>query len=275
MSFKNQIIILFIFFKYISCELEEESMLRAFSCLNIITQKFKKKGEALSSSYSPHMLACFIKITYDQMKTIISNIEEGNEDLILLDDDELKKLTDFDSLKDIPEKELKKNKVILEKTMKKFEKMNKEIERMKKGNNIDEKELNSFDDDNYDDFNLDDGDLDYDDDYGDYDDEDDDYNSLKTSIRDKGFLRILFRGTKNFFKNSNIWFSFLFLIITYFLLLAMRKSFEADKEEKIIEEKEEIENEKNENKEKEKNEIKNDNKENENLQKEKEKIQKE
>ena len=45
------------------------------------------------------------------MKTIISNIEEGNEDLILLDEDEFKKLTDFDSLKDIPEKELKKIKL--------------------------------------------------------------------------------------------------------------------------------------------------------------------
>jgi hypothetical protein len=78
MSFKNQIIILFIFFKFISCELEEESMIRAFSCLNLITQKFQGKEEALSSSYSPHMLACFIKITYEQMKTIISNIEEGN-----------------------------------------------------------------------------------------------------------------------------------------------------------------------------------------------------
>ena len=205
------------------------------------------------------------------MNTIISSIEEGNEDLILLDDDELKKLTDFDSLKDIPEKELKKNKVILEKTMKKFEKLNKEIERMKKENNIDEKELNSFDDDNYDDFNLDDGDLDYDDDYGDYDDEDDDYSSLKKSSRNKGFFRILFRGTKKFFNNSNIWFTFLFLIITYFLLFTIRKSFEVDKEEKIIKENEERENEKNENKEKEKKE----NKENENLKKEKEKIQKE
>ena len=254
-------------------------MLRAFSCLNIINKKFNGNEEALSKSYSPYMLSCFIKITNDQMKTIFSGIEEGNEDLNLLNDDEIEQLIDVDSLQDMPEKELKKYTANLEKTMKKFEKMDKEIEKMKKGNNIDDSELNFLDDD----LNLDDGDFDYDDDdYGDYDDEDDDYSSLKKSRhREKGFFRILFRGIKKFFNNSNIWFPFLFLIMVYFLLLAIRKSFE---EEKISEENEEIENKENDNKEnKDKEndnkedyskEKENKEKENDNKEKEKEKIKK-
>ena len=279
MSFQIQFIILFIFLKFISCELEDDSMLRAFSCLNIINKKFNGNEEALSKSYSPYMLSCFIKITNDQMKTIFSGIEEGNEDLNLLNDDEIEQLTDVDSLQDMPEKELKKYTANLEKTMKKFEKMDKEIEKMKKGNNIDDSELNFLDDD----LNLDDGDFDYDDDdYGDYDDEDDDYSSLKKSRhREKGFFRILFRGIIKFFNNSNIWFPFLFLIMVYFLLLAIRKSFE---EEKISEENEEIENKENDNKEnKDKEngnkedygkEKENKEKENDNKEKEKEKIKK-
>ena len=285
MSFQNQFIILFIFLKFISCELEDDSMLRAFSCLSIINKKFNGNEDAPSKSYSPYMLSCFIKITNDQMKTIFSGIEEGKEDLNLLNDDEIEQLTDVDSLQDMPEKDLKKYTANLEKTMKKFEKMDKEIEKMKKGNKIDDGELNNFDDD---DFNLDDGDFDYDDDdYDEYDDDDEDggYSGLKKSRhREKGFFRILFRGIKKFFINSNIWFTFLFLITVYFLLLAMRKSFEAEKEEEINEEndnkenkeikenkdKEKIEKE-NDNKEDDDNENKNKNKENDNKEKEKEK----
>ena len=278
MSFKSQLIILFIFFKYISCELEEENMLRAFSCLNIISKKLNGEEEALSNSYSPYMLSCFIKITNEQMQTILSGIEEGNEELNSLTEDEIEQLTDYESLKDMPENELKKYSVKLEKTMKKFEKMDKE---MKKGKDIQDRELNILDDDD----NYDDGDIDYDDDddYEDYDDdEDDNYSSHKKFKREKGFFRILFRAIKKFFNNSNLWFAFLFLITVYFLLLAMRKSFEDDKEEKR--ENEKIENKETENKEQEKNEKEkeNDNKEDdskgnankENEKKEKEKIKK-
>ena len=275
MSFQNKFILLFIFLKYISCEIEDDSMLRAFSCLNIINQNFNGNEDALSKSYSPYMLSCFIKITNDQMKTIFSGIEEGNEDLNLLNDDEIEQLTNVDSLQDMSEKDLKKYTANLEKTMKKFEKMDKEIEKMKKGNKIDDGELNNFDDD---DFNLDDGDFDYDDDdYDEYDDDDEDdgYSSLKKSRhREKGFFRILFRGIKKFFNNSNIWFTFFFLITVYFLLLAMRKSFEAEKEEEINEENDNKENKDKEKIEKEKDnkeDDSNENKNNENDNKEKEK----
>ena len=277
MSLQNKFIILFIFLKYFSCEIEDDSMLRAFSCLSIINKKFNGNEDALSKSYSPYMLSCFIKITNDQMKTIFSGIEEGKEDLNLLNGDEIEQLIDVDSLQDMPEKDLKKYTANLEKTMKKFEKMDKEIEKMKKGNKIDDGELNNFDDD---DFNLDDGDFDYDDDdYDEYDDDDEDggYSGLKKSRhREKGFFRILFRGIKKFFINSNIWFIFLFLITVYFLLLAMRKSFEAEKEEEINEEDDNKENKDIEKIEKEKDNEEDDsnenkNKENDNKEKEKEK----
>jgi len=239
MSFKRQLIILFIFFKYISCELEEENMLRAFTCLNIISKKLNGEEEALSNSYSPYMLSCFIKITNEQMQTILSGIEEGNEELNSLNEDEIEQLTDVESLKNMPEKELKKYSSKLEKIMKNLEKMNKE---MKEGKDIDDRELNILDDDNYND-----GDYDVDDDdYDDYDDDEDiDYSNPKKSPKERGFLRILFRAIKKFFNNSNLWFSFLFLIIVYFLLLAMRKTFEEEKIEnndKEIKEKNEKEN---------------------------------
>ena len=70
MSFKDKLILFFIFFKFISCELEEEDMIRAFSCLNIVTKNIKKDEDSQSKLYSPYMLSCFIKITNKQMKTI-------------------------------------------------------------------------------------------------------------------------------------------------------------------------------------------------------------
>ena len=271
MSFKDKLILFFIFFKFISCELEEEDMIRAFSCLNIVTKNVKKDEDSQSKFYSPYMLSCFIKITNEQMKTIFSGIEDDKEDFNSLEEDEIQQLLDLDSLQDIPEKELKKYSVKLEKTMKKFEKMDKEIERMQKKNqknqsdDIDDKELSSFDDDDDDDINYNDDDFDYDDN-DDYDDDDDDYSSLKKPRRQKGLFKIFFRGIKKFFNNSNIWLVFLFIIVIYFLLLAMRKSFEIEKEEKIKKE-----DEKGDNKEKnEKENVSKENKEKENKEKEKE-----
>ena len=247
MSFKDKLILFFIFFKFISSELEEEDMIRAFSCLNIVTKNVRKDEDSQSKFYSPYMLSCFIKITNEQMKTIFSGIEEDKEDFNSLEEEEIEQLLDLDSLQDIPEKDLKKYSVKLEKTMKKFEKMDKEIERMQKKNqknqsddDIDDKELSSFDDDEDDDTNYNDDDFDYDDD--DYDDDDEDYSSPKRSRRQKGLFKIFFRGIKKFFNNSNIWFVFLFIIVLYFLLLAMRKSFEAEKEEKIKKEDEKGDN---------------------------------
>ena len=276
-TFKDKLILLFIFFNFISCELEEEDMIRAFSCLNIVTKNIKKDEDSQTKYYSPYMLSCFIKITNEQMKTIFSGIEDDKEDLNSLEEEEIQNLLDLDSLQDIPEKELKKYSVKLEKTMKKFEKMDKEIERMYKKNqkendDIDDKELSSFDDDNDDDFNYNDDDFDYDDDDvdDDYDDDDEDYSSLKKRRRQKGFFRIFLRGIKRFFNNSNIWFAFLFIIGIYLLLLAMRKSFEADKEEKTKKD-----DEKTKDKDKEKNEKENGNKENKEKEKEDKNIKKE
>ena len=266
MSFKDKLILLFLL-SFISCELEEEDMIRAFSCLNIVTRNVKKDEDSQTKFYSPYMLTCFIKITNEQMKKIFSGIEDDKEDLNSLEEDEIQQLLDVDSLQDIPEKELKKYSVKLEKTMKKFEKMDREIERKYKkshkneNDDIEEQELSSFDDDSDDDFNYNDDDFDYDDDV--YDDDDDDYSSLKKSKRQKGFFRIFFRGIKRFFNNSNIWFVFFFIIALYFLLLAMRKTFEIDKEEKAKKDDEKVEN-------KEKNEKENDSKENKEKEKENE-----
>ena len=102
----------------IQCQLDDIRAIKAFSCVNIVNSKYKK-GENEPNIYSPIVLTCFIKITEEQAKRVISGIEEG---LPALEPEEIEELTNFNSLADIPEKEIKQKSELLENTIKEFQK---------------------------------------------------------------------------------------------------------------------------------------------------------
>ena len=107
---------------FIICQTDEETTLKAFSCINIITQKFK--GEKPDPSvFSPLMLSCFIKITKEQSQKILSDVKEGKNSITKEDID---KLTNLENLKGISVDELKKQSNLLENTMKLFQMGNKD-----------------------------------------------------------------------------------------------------------------------------------------------------
>ena len=118
----NLIVILLNIFLFILCQTDEESTLKAFSCINVITQKFK--GEKPEPSvFSPLMLSCFIKITKEQAQKILSDVREGKNSIT---NDDINKLTNIENLKGISVDELKKQSNILENTMKLFQTGNKD-----------------------------------------------------------------------------------------------------------------------------------------------------
>ena len=100
----------------IYCESDNESILRAFSCITMLTHKFKDQ-KPKPSAFSPLMLTCFIKIKDEEMKKIISNIESRDNQLTLK---EIEDLTDLNYLKNVSKEEMIKKSKELENAIKLF-----------------------------------------------------------------------------------------------------------------------------------------------------------
>ena len=219
-------------FSLIHAKVDDLAAIKALSCVSIVTQKYHK-GEDGLNSYSPLVLACYIKITEEQAQRVIGSFEEGDTPLESYEIDEL---TDIKSLKEVPEKELMEKSEELENTIKEFQKYDQDY------NDFREKEngIPEFEDDEYDD-----------DDYGSYE-----YNKMSK----KGFVDLITRGVNELFSAAGaIWLTLLFLIILYLLLMMTRRAVEfnqkLDNDIKENEKLKKINNEKN-NKEKEKDSIK-------------------
>jgi Na+-transporting methylmalonyl-CoA/oxaloacetate decarboxylase gamma subunit len=197
--------------------------------MSIIHQDIQNE-EPDPNIYSVTMLKCFITITDHQARSVLMGLESGQN---VLSKSEIKKLTDYDSLKDLSQNEVKQKSIELERTLKKFKKMQEDIMGGKKPEDLAEE---------------------YDEDY----DFDDDYGSEKPSsinffsLIPKGFFGIL-----GIF--SNYISMFIVFALVYFLLLALRKMSDSDKkikkkkkkvepEEDDIEEEEQEEQDKEENK---------------------------
>ena len=123
---------------------DELSILKALACVNIITSRHQNE-EKDPSTLSPKILTCFIKISDEQISKLLDNIEQGLD--ISLTEDEINNLMDIDSLKDLPQDEVKQKGEQLEEAIKEFQKT--------------QGEYNSEDNNGYDEA---------------YDDEDDDYD---------------------------------------------------------------------------------------------------
>jgi len=191
--------IFIIIFPLISSQLDDPSLSRLLACMSIIHQEIKSE-EPDPNIYSATMLKCYITISDSQARTLLMGLESGKN---TLSKSEIRKLTDYESLKDLSPNEVKQKSIELERTLKKFKKMQEDIMGGKKPEEMAD---------------------DYDDDY-DYDDE---YGSEKPSSIN--FLSLIPKG---FFGMLGIFSNYISLFIVfalvYFLLLAIRKMSDTDK----------------------------------------------
>ena len=189
-------------------EIDDDSALKALTCVSIVTQKYKK-GEEEPTSYSPIVLSCYMKITTEQARKALADLEEGMDEL---GPDEIEALTDLDNLKDFSDEEIRQKSEELEKTIQEFQKIDEDYEKSQQD------ELEELIDDDEDEGN--------DDDY--YGDEDDEFErDRKKKISKKGILNLIKKGFTSLFSVlGSIWYAIFFLIGLYFFLMAMRKSSE-------------------------------------------------
>ena len=186
----------------IICQFESESISKALACMAVLNQKFKGE-EPEPSIYSTMMLKCFISMTESQSKKILVGLETGQG---TISQKEVDKLTDYESLQDYSQNELKRKSHELEKALKNFKKLQEEI--TGEGGNIDPAD---FDDDDYDD--------------------DDNYNRETPS--NINFFGLIPKGIMGIFNVFNSYLSlFLVFVIVYLGLLMIRKINDSEKKMK-------------------------------------------
>lgn len=170
--------------------------------MSIMNQKFKG-SEPDPSIYSTMMLKCYISLSDSQAKKIIVGLETGTNSL---SKKEIDKLTDYDSLKDLPQNELKKKSYELEKTLKSLKKLQDEFSG-ERGEDMDP--------------------ADYDDEY------DDDDNFNRETPSNINFLGLIPKGIYAVFNIFNSYLSlFVVFVIVYFGLLMIRKINDSEKKMK-------------------------------------------
>jgi len=129
------IILLFNLFLFTKCQVYSENTRKAFACMSVINSKNKGGGNPDSNLYSPVMLACYSKITPEQMERVLSELNQdmpgmNNQILDALEPEEIDELVNVDSLKSLSDKELKKVRSNLEKGIKEFQQMDEELSGM-------------------------------------------------------------------------------------------------------------------------------------------------
>ena len=208
-------------------QINENSALKALSCVTLVTAEFHNKKEE-PSVYSPYVLSCFMKIKEEQAQDILSNLDEG----INLTKEEIDELIDINSLKNFSEDEVKRKSEELEYTMQEFKKLDEEYN--KENENYDDKLNDMVDDDDY--------------------DEDYTYDNNTHKFSKKNFMDLIKRGIKGFFNVVNsIWYAIFILAILYISLKIIRLIFKSENNmnKKNLEETKEEKNNDNKNNEKE------------------------
>ena len=202
-------------------KMDEITIFKALVCVNIITIRHQKE-DLEPNTLSPLILSCYIKISEEQIHRLTEGIEQGSD--IPLSDEEIDYLMDIESLKDLPENEVRRKGDELENAIKEFQKMQ-------------EGYGETGDDDGYDD-----GDDDYDyEDYG---------EGPRNNISSIGFFRLIKKGIINlseiFFGS---WYIIGILVLFYILLLEIRRNNNPNNNEDETEEEKEEEDKKEEKKE--------------------------
>ena len=215
-------------------KMDEITIFKALVCVNIITTRHQKE-DLEPNTLSPLILSCYIKISEEQIHRLTEGIEQGSD--IPLSDEEIDYLMDIESLKDLPENEVRRKGDELENAIKEFQKMQ-------------EGYGETGDDDGYDD-----GDDDYDyEDYG---------EGPRNNISSIGFFRLIKKGIINlseiFFGS---WYIIGILVLFYILLLEIRRNNDPNNGEDKMEEEEKEEEDKKEEKKEDNTKNENNNKDN-------------
>ena len=115
--------ILITLFPIISSQFDDPNLSKIIACMSILHQEIKAE-EADPNIYSAMMLKCYISISESQSRSILLSMETGQNSL---SKSEINRLLDYDSLKDMPQNELKIKSNELEKNLKKFKKMQEDM----------------------------------------------------------------------------------------------------------------------------------------------------
>ena len=128
---------------YVKNEIDDETYIKALSCVNVITESYKQKGENPEEPnlFSPEMLSCFIRISPDKAQEIISNMDLGET---FLDSKEIYELTNTNILRDFTQEELNIKKKELENAIDKFEKMEEDNDSLRENNSNDNSKKESI-----------------------------------------------------------------------------------------------------------------------------------
>ena len=212
-------ILIFNLISLIICQFESESMTKTLACMAVLNQKLKGK-EPQENIYSSMMLKCFVTITNSQSQKILLHLETGGT----ISQKEIKKLTDYNSLKSMSIKELERKSKDLQKAIRKIQKMEENFNR-EGGIDIDDIDPDDYDDDYYD---------------------DDNFNT--ETPKNIHFMGLIPKGIYGIFNVFNNYLSlFIVFIIVYFVLFLIRKANDSEKKikkkKKIEEEFEEEEDE--------------------------------
>ena len=115
------------------CDIDNEDITKAISCMSILSQKYEEKTD--SKTYFSLMLKCFITITDVEAKEILVGIEQGIKSM---EDEDIQKLIDIESLKNISQTEIQKQSLRLKKAIKSFQNMQKNYSSNKKDKNYED-----------------------------------------------------------------------------------------------------------------------------------------
>lgn len=201
--------ILFLIFLHIltiiSSKLDEYTIFKALACVNIVASKFQNE-EPDASVLSPLILTCFIKITDDQAQRLTAGIESGED--MPLSDEEIRELTDTESLKEMDQDEVKEKGEQLEESIKQFQKLQEDFLENRGG------------DDDYDDDGYDDGEDDF------------EFGGERNNLSKKGFFKLI---TKSIYSIGETlissWYIIFFLFAFYIILLEIRRNNNPENEE--------------------------------------------
>ena len=135
-------------------QLDDDLSMKIFSCMKVVNQKNEGEGYEDSPTNSPAMLACFIKITQEQIDSISSNYYETG--VVPLEEEEINALTDVESLKEYSDEELREKTNQLEEAIKEYNKFNEDYtgDNYENENYYDENYNGMNDDYNYNNFNY-------------------------------------------------------------------------------------------------------------------------
>ena len=117
-----------------------EDVTKVVSCISLINQKYKGQSPE-PKAYSALLLKCFITISDEEKKEILVGMQQNMEGI---ESEEIEKLTDVTTLKDIPQEQLKEHTIKLENAIKEFRKIQENYYEDKIDKNINYEEDEEF-----------------------------------------------------------------------------------------------------------------------------------